>query len=57
MVPMMLQLMAFPGGYRPPLAPRPSLYTHHLAEEAKKEAQAVASVADKVLSQVMSPSQ
>ncbi|KAK4322301.1 hypothetical protein Pmani_006944 [Petrolisthes manimaculis] len=39
------------GGYRPPLAPRPSLYTHHLAEEAKKEAQAVASVADKDLSE------
>ncbi|XP_045119065.1 E3 ubiquitin-protein ligase TRIM37-like isoform X3 [Portunus trituberculatus] len=39
------------SGYRPPLAPRPPLYTHHLAEEAKKEAQSVPSVADKDLSE------
>lgn len=38
----------FAGGYRPPLAPRPPLYPHHLTEEAKKEAQSVPSVADKV---------
>lgn len=39
------------SGYRPPLAPRPSLYTHQLAEEAKKEAQSVTNVADKDLSE------
>ncbi|XP_042862733.1 E3 ubiquitin-protein ligase TRIM37-like isoform X2 [Penaeus japonicus] len=39
------------SGYRPPLAPRPSLYTHQLAEEAKKEAQSASNVADKDLSE------
>ncbi|XP_050691844.1 E3 ubiquitin-protein ligase TRIM37-like isoform X3 [Eriocheir sinensis] len=39
------------SGYRPPLAPRPPMYPHHLAEEAKKEAQSVPSVADKDLSE------
>lgn len=43
-----LSTVIYPGGYRPPLAPRPPLYPHHLAEEAKKEAQSVPSVADKV---------
>ncbi|XP_064111763.1 E3 ubiquitin-protein ligase TRIM37-like isoform X2 [Macrobrachium nipponense] len=37
--------------YRPPLAPRPSLYSHHVAEEAKKEPQCVSNVADKDLSE------
>ncbi|KAG0695213.1 E3 ubiquitin-protein ligase TRIM37 [Chionoecetes opilio] len=39
------------SGYRPPLAPRPPLYSHHMSEEAKKEAQSVPSVADKDLSE------
>ncbi|KAK7068498.1 Tripartite motif containing 37, partial [Halocaridina rubra] len=38
------------SGYRPPLAPRPSLYSHQIGEEAKKEAQSVCDVADKDLS-------
>lgn len=37
--------------YRPPLAPRPSLYSHHVTEEAKKEPQCVSNVADKDLSE------
>ncbi|XP_068216903.1 E3 ubiquitin-protein ligase TRIM37-like isoform X2 [Palaemon carinicauda] len=37
--------------YRPPLAPRPSLYSHHITEEAKKEPQCVTNVADKDLSE------
>ncbi|KAK8739176.1 hypothetical protein OTU49_003513 [Cherax quadricarinatus] len=39
------------SSYRPPLAPRPSLYTQHLAEDAKKEAQSMTNVADKDLSE------
>ncbi|XP_042233265.1 E3 ubiquitin-protein ligase TRIM37-like isoform X3 [Homarus americanus] len=41
----------FAGGYRPPLAPRPSLYGHHLTDDAKKEAHSAANVADKDLSE------